>query len=401
MPGACMPAPMTLRGPPERRRPPSFPPRRKGGPPGRADKTPTAWNGMMISAMAEGARVLGDSRYLGAAEQAADFLLMTMSRPDGGLYRTYRAFKAHVKACLEDYAFLVDGLIDLYEAGAHEGYLHEAVRLAERILADFADTEQGGFFTTARDHESLILRSREGPDGATPSGNAVAASALARLSFHYGREEFREAAAHAIRAYGRQIARHPRAFAKSLVMAELLMYGPVELALVGRPGEAGFEALRAEITRFYLPNRIIAHHAPEGPATRHPLLLGKGLVQGKAALYLCRNFTCQTPITDPAGVAAAFTRGDADGQTRAPADSAAHPRALQGTRLAGHATPGGTGAYAVRSVTNPASAGLAAHGYGMVGATGLTASRLGFGGYRNHGDQSEHRGALAQAARES
>ncbi|OLD75142.1 MAG: hypothetical protein AUG95_00710 [Nitrospirae bacterium 13_1_20CM_4_62_6] len=325
---------------------------------------------------------------------------MTMSRPDGGLYRTYRAFKAHVKACLEDYAFLVDGLIDLYEAGAHEGYLHEAVRLAERILADFADTEQGGFFTTARDHESLILRSREGPDGATPSGNAVAASALARLSFHYGREEFREAAAHAIRAYGRQIARHPRAFAKSLVVAELLMNGPVELALVGRPGEAGFEALRAEINRFYLPNRIIAHHDPEGPATRHPLLLGKGLVQGKAALYLCRNFTCQTPITDPAGVAAAFTRGDADGQTRAPADSAAHPRALQGTRLAGHATPGGTGAYAVRSVNNPASAGLAAHGYGMVGATGLTASRLGFGGYRIDADESEHRDALAKALRE-
>src|SRR5438093_70884 len=384
----------------ERLRPLVYDARRKRVPPGLDDKILTAWNGMMISAMAEGARVLGDSRYLEAAEQAADFLLMTMSRPDGGLYRTYRAFKAHVKACLEDYAFLVDGLIDLYEAGAHEGYLHEAVRLAERILADFADTEQGGFFTTARDHESLILRSREGPDGATPSGNAVAASALARLSFHYGREEFREAAAHAIRAYGRQIARHPRAFAKSLVVAELLMNGPVELALVGRPGEAGFEALRAEINRFYLPNRIIAHHDPEGPATRHPLLLGKGLVQGKAALYLCRNFTCQTPITDPAGVAAAFTRGDADGQTRAPADSAAHPRALQGTRLAGHATPGGTGAYAVRSVNTPASAGLAAHGYGMVGATGLTASRLGFGGYRIDADESEHRDALAKALRE-
>ena len=393
-------APDELRRTLERLRPLVYDARRKRVPPGLDDKILTAWNGMMISAMAEGARVLGDSRYLEAAEQAADFLLMTMSRPDGGLYRTYRAFKAHVKACLEDYAFLVDGLIDLYEAGAHEGYLHEAVRLAERILADFADTEQGGFFTTARDHESLILRSREGPDGATPSGNAVAASALARLSFHYGREEFREAAAHAIRAYGRQIARHPRAFAKSLVVAELLMNGPVELALVGRPGEAGFEALRAEINRFYLPNRIIAHHDPEGPATRHPLLLGKGLVQGKAALYLCRNFTCQTPITDPAGVAAAFTRGDADGQTRAPADSAAHPRALQGTRLAGHATPGGTGAYAVRSVNNPASAGLAAHGYGMVGATGLTASRLGFGGYRIDADESEHRDALAKALRE-
>ncbi|TLY43890.1 MAG: thioredoxin domain-containing protein [Nitrospirae bacterium] len=249
-------APDELRRTLERLRPLVYDARRKRVPPGLDDKILTAWNGMMISAMAEGARVLGDSRYLEAAEQAADFLLMTMSRPDGGLYRTYRAFKAHVKACLEDYAFLVDGLIDLYEAGAHEGYLHEAVRLAERILADFADTEQGGFFTTARDHESLILRSREGPDGATPSGNAVAASALARLSFHYGREEFREAAAHAIRAYGRQIARHPRAFAKSLVVAELLMNGPVELALVGRPGEAGF----ARMVR--LAHRLIRQPTP-------------------------------------------------------------------------------------------------------------------------------------------
>ncbi len=384
----------------ERLRPLVYEARRKHVPPGLDDKILTAWNGMMISAMAEGARVLGDSRYLEAAEQAADFLLMTMSRPDGGLYRTYRASKTHVSACLEDYAFLAEGLIDLYEAGAHEGYLHEAVRLAERILADFADTEHGGFYTTARHHESLILRSREGPDGATPSGNAVAASALARLSFHYGREEFREAAALAIRAYGRQIARHPRAFARSLIVVELLMNGPVELALVGRPGEAGYEALRAEVNRTYLPNRIIAHHDPEGPATRHPLLLGKGLVQGKAALYLCRNFACQTPITDPAAVAAALTRREADGQDRAPAESAARPKALQGSRLAGHATPGGTGAYAVRSVNNPAFAGFAAHGYGMAGTTGLTASRLGFGGYRIDMDESEHRDALAKALRE-
>src|SRR2546426_408510 len=147
-------APDELRRTLERLRPLVYDARRKRAPPGLDDKILTAWNGMMISAMAEGARGLGDSRDLEAAEQAADFLLMTMSRPDGGLYRTYRAFKAHVKACLEDYAFLVDGLIDLYEAGAHEGYLHEAVRLVERILADFADTEQGGSFTTARDPES-------------------------------------------------------------------------------------------------------------------------------------------------------------------------------------------------------------------------------------------------------
>ena len=276
-------------------------------PPGLDDKILTAWNGMMISAMAEGARALGDSRYLEAAEEAADFLLRTMKRPDGGLYRTYRAGKAHLDACLEDYAYLAEGLIDLYEAGAHEGYLDEAVRLAERILADFADVQGGGFFTTSKNHEALILRSREGPDGATPSGNAVAASVLARLSFHFAREDFREAASNAIRVYGRQMTRYGRAFAKSLCVVDLLLRGPVELAFIGSPAEPGYEALRGEVNRRYLPNRIIAHHDPQGPDPDHPLTKGKSLVKGKAAFYVCRNFSCQAPITEPARIETALT----------------------------------------------------------------------------------------------
>ena len=291
----------------ERVKPLVYAARAKRVPPGLDDKILTAWNGMMISAMAEGARALGDSRYLEAAEEAADFLLRTMKRPDRGLYRTYRAGKAHLDACLEDYAYLAEGLIDLYEAGAHEGYLDEAVQLAERILADFSDVQDGGFFTTGKDHESLILRSREGPDGATPSGNAVAASVLARLSFHFARDDFRETAATAIRVYGRLITRYPRAFAKSLCVVDLLLRGPVELALIGSPAEPGYETLRADVNRRYLPNRIIAHHDPQGPDPDHPLTKGKSLVQGKAALYVCRNFSCQAPITEPARIEAALT----------------------------------------------------------------------------------------------
>ena len=145
---------------------------------------------MMISAMAEAARVLRHGPYLESACRAADFLLNTLSRPDGGLYRTCRADKAHLNAYLEDYAYLTEALIDVYE-------VREAVRLGERLLSDFLDKNHGGFFTTANDHEALILRGREGPDGATPSGNAVAAMALARLSFHQDREDFRDAATQA------------------------------------------------------------------------------------------------------------------------------------------------------------------------------------------------------------
>ncbi len=364
-------------------------------PPGLDDKILTGWNGMMISAMAEGARVLGDNRYLQAAEEAADFLLRTMSRPDGGLYRTYRAGKAHVPAYLEDYAYLAEGLIDLYEAEGHEGYLAEAVRVGERILADFSDEEQGGFFTTAKDHEALIVRSREGPDGATPSGNAVASSALAKLSFHYGREDFRDAAIRAVRTYGRQLARYPRAFAKSLIVVDFLLAGPVELALVGRPGDKGFEALRAEVNRYYLPNRIVAHHDPEGPVTQHPLLAGKSLVNGKAALYICRNFTCQAPLTDPSEIEPALVQQRSLGE-HAPGSN---PKALEGTRLQGKATAGGTAQFAVRVVNNPAFPATAARGYTMLGGTNLTTSRLGFGGYRIESEDPEHRDALVKALR--
>ena len=373
----------------DRVRPMVYEARRLRVPPGLDDKILTSWNGMMISAMAEGARILGDTRYLEAGEEAADFLLRTMRRPDHGLYRTYRVGKAHLDACLDDYACLAEGLIDLYEAGAHEGYLDEAVRLAERIIADFLDTEHGGFFTTAKDHESLIVRSREGPDGATPSGNAVAAMVLARLSFHYARDEFRTAATNAIRAYGKQIARYPRAFAKSLTVVDLLLNGPVELALIGTQGEVRYEALRAEVNRQYLPNRIIAHYDPQGPDPRHPLTSGKGLVRGQAALYVCRNFACQTPIVEPFAVASALGARD----TASPPTPS---KTLQGMQIAGCATSGGTAAYAVRMIGRPGGSSNMAHGYTTFGATALTTSRLGFGGYRT-GDEPEHREALTKA----
>src|SRR3990172_3116951 len=124
---------------------------------------------MMIGGMAEGYRILGDRRYLDAAARAADFLLSTLVRADGRLLRTYRAGKAHLNAYLEDYAYLSEALIDLYEAGGASRYLREAERLAERLLTDFLDDESGAFFTTARDHESLILRRPQGSHSATPN----------------------------------------------------------------------------------------------------------------------------------------------------------------------------------------------------------------------------------------
>ena len=357
--------------------------RRRRVPPGLDDKVLTAWNGLMIGAMAEGYRALGDPRYLAGASRAADFLLGSLGRPDGGLYRTARGGRAHLEAYLEDYAYLAEGLLDLYEAGGAVRYLHEARRLAERILRDFGDPAQGGFYDTAVGHEALIVRHREGPDDATPSANAVAAAVLARLSFHLDRPDLRQAAIQAISAYGKAIAQIPRAFCKSLMVVDLLIQGPVELALVGTPGEAGYEALRQALARRYLPARIIAHHDPAtGPAPDLPLLAGKGLVGGRAALYVCRHFVCRAPVTGPAEVEQALRDG--------PTATADEVRTGIAIRRTGRATPEGTAGRARRF------AGYAA-GYGPLGSTGLTVSRLGFGGYRVDDETPEHREALTAA----
>ncbi|RIK59516.1 MAG: hypothetical protein DCC63_07090 [Nitrospira sp.] len=365
-------------------------------PPGLDDKIITAWNGMMIRAMAEAARVFGMPRYREAAQRAADFLLSTLSTADGRLLRTYRAGKAHLNAYLEDYAYLAEGLIDVYEAGGDERYLKEAVRLAERVLADFVDVEMGGFFTTALGHETLILRSREGPDGATPSGNAVAASALARLAAHYGREDFREAAAAAVRAYGRHIGRYPRAFAKSLLVVDFLTAGPVEIALIGPIDHLSTEALCAAVSRTYLPNRVLAHHDPARGETEHPLLKGKTLIDDKPALYVCRNFACRRPITDPADLPTLLAEPSAAAHSDS---SERRQRILSGTLFPGAATAQGTAAYAARLIHQAAEGESSANGFGPFGSTGLTVSRLGFGTYRTGQREAEHRDALIKALR--
>ncbi|HTU02579.1 MAG TPA: aldo/keto reductase, partial [Candidatus Sulfotelmatobacter sp.] len=359
--------------------------RRRRVPPGLDDKVLTAWNGMMIGALAEGHRVLGESRYLTAASRAAEFLLGSLRRPDGGLYRTYRGGKAHLPAYLEDYAFLAEGLLDLYEAGGHARFLREAIATAERMVADFGDPAGGGFYDTAKGHEALIVRHREGADGAIPSANAVAASTLARLSFHLDRADLRAVAVRAISAYGRLITEHPRAFCKSLAVADLLLEGPVELALLGAPGEERYEALRQGVGRRYLPNRIVAHHDPaSGESDDLPLLRGRGLVNGKAAFYVCKRFTCRVPVTEPAEVDQALADRNI-GETE-------EVRTGIADRRAGRATAEAAASRAAHFVGQ----GLT-HGYGPLGRTGLTVSRIGFGGYRVDEETPEHREALVKA----
>ena len=343
--------------------------------PGLDDKLLTGWNGLMIGAFAEAHRCLRDERYLDAATRAADFVLTELRDADGRLLRTHRAGKSHTSGHLEDYAYLSEGLLDLYEAGGGFTYFAAALDLAERVRSEFAAPE-GGFFSTATSHEKLIVRHREGHDGATPSPNSVMALVLARLSAHTGRDDLRDDAGHALRAWGRAVERQPRAFSMGLIAVDWLLRGPVELAFVGGKDDAT-EALWQAVGSRFLPHRVVAHWNPEEPRPALPLLEGKGLVADRPALYVCRDFACRRPVTDPDNVADELDEAlPSEGRTT-----------LSVPRVEGRATPDATAAYATRHGA----------GFGRLGGTGLTCSRFGFGGYRVDDATAEHRESLTRA----
>jgi len=343
--------------------------------PGLDDKLLTGWNGLMIGAFAEAFRSLRNRRYLDAATRAADFVLAELRDADGRLLRTHRAGKSHTSAHLEDYAYLSEGLLDLYEAGGDFSYFEAALELAERVRSEFAAPE-GGFFTTATSHEKLIVRHREGHDGATPSPNSVMALVLARLSAHTGRDDLRDDAGNALRAWARAVERQPRAFSMGLIAVDWLLRGPVELAFVGGEDDAT-EALWQAVGSRFLPHRVVAHWNPDEPRPALPLLEGKELVKDRPALYVCRDFGCRRPVTDPGDVAHELHEAPL-GEERT---------SLSVPRIAGRATTEATAAYATRHGA----------GFGTLGGTGLTCGRFGFGGYRVDDATPEHREALTRA----
>ncbi|RYZ05120.1 MAG: thioredoxin domain-containing protein [Myxococcales bacterium] len=267
------------------------------------DKILVAWNGLMIEAFAVAARVFPERGYAESAARAAEHLRKALVRPDGGLFRTARAGKAHLAGYLEDYAYLVQGLVSLYEVSGDERHLIEAARLAERLLRDFGDDGGGPFYQTAHDHEALIARVRDGHDGALPNANAIAAHALTRLARHLGRPEWEERARDALRGYAKSLERLPRAFGSSLNALDFMTEASLELVLVGEPGADGYDDLTAELARHYAPNRVEARLLP-GHTSELPLAKGKQLVGGHAALYVCRNFVCAAPVTTAEDAAA-------------------------------------------------------------------------------------------------
>jgi uncharacterized protein YyaL (SSP411 family) len=270
--------------------------------PARDDKVVAAWNGMAIAALAEAGLLFDRPDLIGAAAAAAE-LLVSVHVADGRITRTSRDGVAGASAgLLEDYSLVASGLLALFGVTGDQRWVPVAGSLLDAVLSAFGD-DSGGFYDTADDGERLIFRPADPADGATPSGAFAAADALLSYGALCGSDRHRDAAVAALRVLAPIAARYPRAAGKGLAVAEALLSGPAEIAIVGPDDDPRTRDLLRTALHLSPPGAVFAL----GPGTNGavgtvPLLAGRGLVSGAPAAYVCRGFTCQAPVTTPAGL---------------------------------------------------------------------------------------------------
>lgn len=276
--------------------------------PHRDDKIITSWNGHMISALARAAQVLGEKRYLVAAERAATFIRTKLYAQDSGLlFRRYRDNESGLAGQLDDYAFMVNGLLDLYEASFDIGWLQLAIALTEKQIALFSDESQGGFFETSGEDSSVLVRLKGDYDGAEPTGNSISALNLLRLAWITDNEEWIAKAAATIEAFGVRLNSYPPILPQMLVAHEFHGSKPRQFVIAGKLGRPDTEIILAMIRKRFLPGKIVLL-ADNGAGQEflgrfQPILAEMTAQEYKTTVYLCENFSCQLPTSDLAELA--------------------------------------------------------------------------------------------------
>jgi len=259
--------------------------------PGLDDKRLTAWNALMISALAEASAVLDRPDYLDAAARCADFLLGSLRDGEGRLLRTWKDGEAKLNAYLEDHAFLLEALLTLYEASFDPRWFAEARALADTMIERFADEDNGGFFETSSDHEQLLARRKDLEDHPIPSANAAAAYGLLRLAALTGEHAYEERAVGVLRLLHELAAKHPQAFGHLLQALDFQLSPVQEVALAGEDTSALARVVRGR----FRPHLVLAGGAADGV----PLLADRPPVNGRATAYVCEGFACKAPVTEP------------------------------------------------------------------------------------------------------
>ncbi len=266
------------------------------------DKILTSWNGLMIAALAKGAQAFRDPRLSQAAARAADFVLTALRRDSGRLFRRYRQGEAAYPGYADDYAFVVWGLLELYEATFAIRYLEDAARIQETMLDLFWDEQDGGFFYTAHDSEKLLVRDKELYDGAIPSSNSVAALNLLRLGRMTGNTAWEERADRLFQTFFHLVSDYPSAYTHFLHAVDFALGPCREIIIAGDLRQETTQQMVEAVHTAFLPNRVLLQWAPGEETGRLAALAPfvrdlQTAATGQTAVYLCENFACRNPMS--------------------------------------------------------------------------------------------------------
>ena len=278
--------------------------------PFRDEKILTAWNGLMLSGMIDAATALGDDQAMQTVRQTIAFLHQKMLR-DGLLLRSHKDGQSKLAGYLDDYAFFAGALLDAFEVTFESSYFDLARQLTDTLLLDFWDDVNGGFFFTGRRHETLIDRVKSGTDQAIPSGASVATRNLLRLYAHTGEADYLDRAERVLRLYRQHMEQQPFGYGSLVGVCVDYLNRPQEIVLIGKPDAPDTRDMLDTVYRSYVPYKTLIQIDPqhvESAVAALPLLrdvlAGKSQVGGKATVYMCHDFTCSLPVTEPAELAA-------------------------------------------------------------------------------------------------
>jgi uncharacterized protein YyaL (SSP411 family) len=269
--------------------------------PHRDDKIITAWNGLMVSALARGGQALGEKQYIATANLTVDFILSTLRNGEGRLLRRYRDGDAAITAFAEDYAFMAKGLLDLYRATFDTKRLAQAIELADELASLFVDDESGGLYETASDVESLVLRPKNAYDGALPAASSVALEVYSRLFLLTGDGRWQKLADRLLSALSPEVLRYPAGYTQMLQGAAWSLEPSREIVIAGTLESSTLNALREVVSVSYAPESVFILHATSDVEINKlaPYVKWMVPIEGQSAAYICQDFTCQKPLVDP------------------------------------------------------------------------------------------------------
>jgi uncharacterized protein YyaL (SSP411 family) len=256
----------------------------------------------MIAALAKAAQAFDQSEYAKAAKRAADFILAKMRDSKGRLYHRFRDSEVAIQGFIDDYAFFIWGLIELYETDFEVKYLQAAIELTEEMIKHFWDEKDGAFYFSADDAEAIFIRRKESYDGATPSGNSVAMLNLLRLGRITANPKFEEKADQIGRAFSRDVLQMPSAYTQMLAALDFALGNPYEIVIAGNSKSEDTKAMLKALKRQFMPNKVIILRPTEVEAPEINRFAGytKEMlsIEGKATAYVCQNYSCKQPTTD-------------------------------------------------------------------------------------------------------